>query len=344
MTEPLLSVIVPAHRAPRDLERCIGALNASDLDRHAWELIVVDDGSEDPETARIATTADRAVTLPAPASGPAAARNAGAEAAHGRWLAFVDADVLVHRDALRRMLDGLEKSSAAAIFGSYDDMPAAPGIVSQYRNLLHHRVHQRNAGDVESFWAGLGAIERSAFDAVGRFDAARFRRPEMEDVDLGYRLRDAGYRIVLDPAVLGTHLKRWTLGGMITSDFSRRGLPWARLLAERKMLLNPRGLSLGAGERASAAIALVTAMSAIVAVVLQSRGAALLFAALFILFIASNSALFGWLRARRGWRFAVSAVVLHFIYSVNAVAALAVGAIQGLVSPRSEPARYTRHR
>lgn len=344
MSGPRLSVIVPAHRAPRDLARCIGALNASDLDRYAWELIVVDDGSADPETARIASTADRAVTLPAPASGPAAARNAGAEAATGRWLAFVDADVLVHGDALRRMLDGLEKGSAAAIFGSYDDMPAATGIVSQYRNLLHHRVHQRNAGDVESFWAGCGAVERTAFDAVGQFDATRFRRPEMEDVDLGYRLRDAGCRIVLDPAILCTHLKRWTLRGMIASDFSRRGLPWARLLVERRMLLSPRGLSLGAGERASAVVSFLAATSVFVAVFLQSRGAAAFAAAMFVLFVASNATFFRWLGAKRGWRFGAAAVLLHFIYSVNAVAALMIGALQGLLSPRSEPARYTRRR
>ncbi|HEX5577104.1 MAG TPA: glycosyltransferase, partial [Gemmatimonadaceae bacterium] len=318
--------------------------SASDLDRHAWELIVVDDGSADPETARLAATADRVVTLPAPASGPAAARNAGAGVANGRWLAFVDADVLVHADALRRMLDGLENSGAAAIFGSYDDMPAARGIVSQYRNLLHHRVHQRNAGDVESFWAGCGAVERNAFNSVGQFDATRFRRPEMEDVDLGYRLRDAGYRIVLDPAILCTHLKRWTLTGMIASDFSRRGLPWARLLVERKMLLNPRGLSLGAGERTSALLSFLAAASVLFAVLLQSRAAAMFAAATFVLFVASNAPLFRWLGVKRGWRFAASAMPLHFIYSVNAVAALTVGALQGWFSPRSEPARYTRPR
>ena len=242
------------------------------------------------------------------------------------------------------MLNDLEGSGAAAVFGSYDDAPAAPGIVSQYRNLLHHHVHQRNAGDVESFWAGCGAVERAAFDAVGRFDSTRFRRPEMEDVDLGYRLRDAGYRIVLNPAVLCTHLKRWTLAGMIASDFSRRGLPWARLLAERKMLLNPQGLSLGANERASAAFSILAALGAIAGLVFQSRGAAIFAAAMLLVFVVSNGAFFGWLRAKRGLLFATSAGAVHFIYSVNAVAALAVGALLGLVSPRSEPARYTPRR
>ena len=344
MTAPSLSVIVPAHRAPRDLERCIAALRLSDLDPEAWELIVADDGSADDETARVAQGADRVVALPPPARGPAAARNAGAAVARGEFIAFVDADVLVHTDTLRRMLGGLENSAApAAVFGSYDDTPAAAGIVAQYRNLLHHRVHQRNAGEVESFWAGCGAVRRSAFDAVGGFDSQRFRRPEIEDVDLGYRLRDAGHRILLDPLILCTHLKRWSLAGMITSDFSRRGLPWARLLAERKMLLSPRGLSLGASERASATFAATTALSVLLALLYESRAAALLAAAALVLFVAANARLFGWFGAKRGAVFAVSAGVLHLVYNVNAVAAFAIGALQS-ISSRSGREHYTRPR
>jgi GT2 family glycosyltransferase len=166
----------------------------------------------------------------------------------------VDADVLVHPEALRLLLSAFDDPAIAAAFGSYDDAPVAQGVVSQYRNLLHHHVHQRNAGEVESFWAGLGAVRRSVFDVSGGFDEITYRRPEMEDVELGYRIRDAGHRIVLDPGVQGTHLKIWTLGGMLTSDFIRRGVPWARLLVRRGMLLHPKGLSLGAGERISAVL------------------------------------------------------------------------------------------
>ena len=50
----------------------------------------------------------------------------------------------------------------SALFGAYDDLPAAPGIVSNFRNLLHHHVHHRNAGPAETFWTGLGAVRRRA--------------------------------------------------------------------------------------------------------------------------------------------------------------------------------------
>ena len=47
------------------------------------------------------------------------------------------------------------------------------------------------------------------------------------------RLHAAGRRIVLDPAVHGTHLKRWTLRSMVRTDFAARGAPWVALALER---------------------------------------------------------------------------------------------------------------
>lgn len=339
---PRISVIVPAHRAPHHLARCIAALRSSELTVGEWELIVADDGSDDADTSLEAAAADRVVTLPSPAGGPARARNAGAEAARAPIVAFVDADVLVHPDTLRRMLEVFEDPTVAAAFGSYDDAPAGRGVVSQYRNLLHHHVHERSVGDVESFWAGCGAVRREAFVSVGMFDANRFRRPEMEDVELGYRLRDEGHRIVLDQRILCTHLKRWTLGAMIKSDFARRGVPWARLLVERGSLLSPRGLSLGANERAGALLACATLIAALGAAVWRSTPLLLLVAALLTLFVLANSRLFSWLSRIRGSWFAARVVPLHLIYNVVAVLALLWGATLALLSRPNGQARYTR--
>ena len=94
-----------------------------------------------------------------------------------------------------------------AVFGSYDDAPAEPGVVSQFRNLLHHHVHQQGAGEATTFWAGLGAVRADAFRAAGGFDAERYPLPSVEDIDLGTRLSRNGGRILLDPLIQGTHLK-----------------------------------------------------------------------------------------------------------------------------------------
>jgi len=145
--QPLLSVIVPVCDGSGMLGECLEALVASDLPREAWELIVVDDGSRD-ETALVAVGwADVLVRLPGPPNGPAYARNRGVEASIGEFVVFVDADVRVHPDALRRFAWAFaQQPELGAVFGSYDACTAAPGLISQYRNLLHHFIHQRGVG------------------------------------------------------------------------------------------------------------------------------------------------------------------------------------------------------
>jgi Glycosyltransferases involved in cell wall biogenesis len=227
----LISVVVPAYNAASSIEDCLTALIANDLPREQWELIVVDDGSTD-DTARIASAlADRLVTIQGGARGPAFARNRGAELARSGMIAFVDADVSVHSDALRLMTEDLALGSPyAAVFGSYDDHPSDKSTISQYRNLLHHYVHNRYAGETATFWAGCGAMIKEAFDRAGRFDAVRYPRPQIEDIELGYRLGAGGAKILIDPRIQGTHHKQWRFLQMMRTDLLDRAIPWAKLL------------------------------------------------------------------------------------------------------------------
>ncbi len=75
-------------------------------------------------------------------------------------------------------------------------------------------------------------MRRAAFDAVAGYRGGTLRRPSIEDIELGYRLRRAGYRIRLDRNLQGTHLKRWRLPSYIWNDITRRAMPWARLILE----------------------------------------------------------------------------------------------------------------
>ncbi len=292
-----LTAIVPATDAPPTLARCVDAIR--DSTRPPDELIVV--------------------TEPAGA-GPAAARNAGARRAEGDVLVFVDADVVVAADALARVEAAFAADpSLTAVFGSYDDSPEAPGAVSGFRNLLHHHVHHGSPGEVPTFWAGLGAIRRDGFHAAGGFDAGRYPRPSIEDIELGARIAAAGGRIVLDPTVQGTHLKRWTLASSVRTDFSSRGVPWVELVVRSGA---PTGiLNLGWRHRASAALSVLG-----VAAALRRRplgvGAAL--AGL----VALNRDLYGLLLARRGPAAAAAGIGLHVLHHLVSAAALAAGIVR----------------
>lgn len=331
---PVISVIVPAYRAAHYLGDTLGALQHSTLPRARWELIVVDDASPDATGDIAATIADRVVRLAGRPRGPGGARNAGAEVARGEWLLFIDADVRVHADTLATFLAATEEHpQAVAIFGAYDDRPAAPQLVSQYRNLLHRYVHLRGAGSADTFWAGCGGVRREAFLEVDGFDTERFPRPQIEDIELGYRLRDRGGKIILDPAIQGTHLKRWTLGSVLRTDIVDRGVPWTRLLLERRgrttATLNTGGL-----EQAKVGLTGV-ALTALVAAPLV--GSAWLLAAALggsLLVTVASWQTHLWYLSLRGPAFALATVPLLLGYYASCAIAAGIGVLSYLASPR----------
>lgn len=232
-------MIVPARNCAQQLRRCLSAVCQSDF--ADYELIVVDDASTDG-TAHVADEFGARCIRLDECRGPALARNAGADAARGSLLVFLDSDVIVHPGALRTLVGRLTADeSLAAVFGSYDDDPRAGNLLSQFRNLLHHFTHQTSSNEAQTFWAGCGSVRTSVFRSCGGFDP-RYRHPAVEDIEFGYRLKKAGHRIALEKQALCTHLKRWRLWNMVTTDVFRRGLPWTVLIFERGMLNNDLNL------------------------------------------------------------------------------------------------------
>ncbi|NNF38887.1 MAG: glycosyltransferase [Gemmatimonadetes bacterium] len=316
------------------LPQSVAALEGSDIDPTLWRLLVVDDGSTDGTADWVREQGHDVVTVAGGPLGPGAARNLGAARAEGDLLLFVDADVCVHPDALRRFLRRFDREPRlGAAFGAYDARPTAPGFVSQYRNLYHRYVHLRGAGDAETFWAGCGAVRREVFASVGGFDIERFPRPQIEDIELGYRIRDAGWRIALDPDIQSTHLKRWTFWSMVRTDLFDRGVPWMRLLLAEP---RPESLNVGAAERLrTAGVGVAFGLFAVAAVTADLLA---VWAALTLLLAVtlSNPRLFRWFAEHRGWAFAAGVVPFHLLFhfiSGWSVVIAAVGHAASRVTP-----------
>ena len=356
------SIIIPVRNGGPRFAACLAAAQRAAeacRDLAGSELIVVDDGSGDASAATARAAGALVLATPAPGGqGPAAARNLGARSASGDIAFFVDADVALHADALRLAAQAFAAEPALeACFGSYDDAPAAPNFLSQYKNLLHHYVHQHASSAASTFWTGCGAIRLASFAALGGFDAETYRRPSIEDIDLGYRLRRHGGQIRLIKAMQCAHLKRWTAASLLRSDVFERGIPWtvllwresrARKAVERHKRSDDDGhgrpllmdLNLQTTNRLSVALtALLVVAAALMALPLAgwlrapavATGAPLAAVVLSALLLALNWPLYAFFARKRGLAFALAAIPWHWLYYLYNSLSFALGSLRFLL-------------
>jgi glycosyltransferase involved in cell wall biosynthesis len=300
------SVIVPFHQNLRQLQMCLSAIRESDP---AIELIVAADGAVDDCREIAARHGARVVDIPGPV-GPAAARNQAAATARGNVLVFVDSDVVVAAGAIQKLCAVLQAHpEVAGVFGAYDEAPFETNFCSLYRNLSHSYVHQQASAKAFTFWSGLGALRTEAFVSARGFDE-RFGRPSIEDIELGYRLCQAGYELRVEPSARGRHLKRWTFLSGIVCDVRDRGLPWMQLILRSGRLANDLNLTKALRVSVALSYLLVTALLASA----FAPAAALVAMGALVALVGVNWDYYRWFYARQGLFFTGRAVIAHVVH------------------------------
>ncbi|MEM7199733.1 MAG: glycosyltransferase family A protein [Planctomycetota bacterium] len=248
-TAPSLGVVVPAYNAAHYLRQSLPSLLPQLATDH---ILVVDPGSTDA-TAEVARELGVPVLQLPQQAGPATARNAGVAATSWDVVLFLDSDCVPGPDVVERVRAAFaRRPDMASLMGSYDASPPERNFASLYMNLRHHHVHQTGEREGAGFWGGCGAVRRTAFEAVGGFDEARYPRPMIEDVELGLRLRAEG-ATCLDPDLNVRHLKRWTLYSVVHTDLFCRARPWTELILATGELDDD--LNLRRAQRLAAALA-----------------------------------------------------------------------------------------
>jgi glycosyltransferase involved in cell wall biosynthesis len=314
---PAISVIIPVHNGGLDFRRCLSSLTQAAPPPS--EIIVVANGDTDGSGQLAEEFGARVLSIPVPC-GPAQARNFGARKARGDILYFVDADVAIPVDAMHQIASAFNREpGVAAIIGSYDDEPAATNFLSQYKNLFHHYVHQTAREEASTFWGACGAIRREVFLALDGFDE-RYRYPSVEDIELGYRLKQAGMRIRLDKALQVKHLKRWGVVSLLKSDFLHRALPWSELILRDRRFINDLNLRLSSRVSVMVTYGLLGALVG----AWWWPGFLVLAGALILVLMALNVPLYRFFRRKRGPRFALQTVPWHWIYYLYSGLAFAV--------------------
>ena len=227
-TSPEVSIIIPVYNGGDSFRKCLASIRQWGTQA---EIIVVADGESDGSW-KLAQQRGARVILRPESGGPAKARNLGARFASSDILFFIDADVEIHPATVQKVLQTFQQDpELAALIGSYDDSPGDRGFLSQYKNLFHHYTHQDACEEASTFWGACGAIRKDIFLALGGFDEG-YRRPCIEDIELGYRLRHEGYKIRLCKDIQVKHLKRWTTFSLLRAEVFYRALPWMALLLQ----------------------------------------------------------------------------------------------------------------
>lgn len=219
------SVIVPTYNSGKTIKRCLEAVLCSDFKE--FEVIVVDDASTD-NTVEIAGAFPVKVVRLEKHSGASHARNTGQKQAKHGVLVFVDSDIMINKDTLSRIINTFEaQPEVAAIVGILSKSHPNKDFFSRYKNLYMNYVFNRCARYIDFIYGSCYGIRKERSEPYDVTYSAG------EDTELGMRLSNKGYRILLDKNIQVMHLKGYSFLSFVRNDF-RIPYSWARLFIAQK--------------------------------------------------------------------------------------------------------------
>jgi glycosyltransferase involved in cell wall biosynthesis len=216
VSTPRVSIIVPVYNGESTITDCIESLMDLSFPRNEVELLLVDNASTDDTSSILGRYRDRAVILREPKRGPAAARNRGLSNATGDIVAFTDADCVVDRDWLSRIIAPLRDPAVGIVGGTILALKPRNAIAEFGERIHDHRMAIECYSPpyaITMSWAS----PRSVFEKVGPFDEDLLR---CEDCDLAYRIVAAGYTIVHEPAAVVYHHNEQSLRGLVAEGYA----------------------------------------------------------------------------------------------------------------------------
>jgi glycosyltransferase involved in cell wall biosynthesis len=222
---PRISVVIPVRNAADDLARCLEMLGRQSVDSSLYEVLVLDDGSDD-------STADVAQRLGARVirqrrSGAAAARNRGAREARGDLVLFLDADCRADPCWIEEISRPLrEQNGLDATVGLYDSVQTSP--VARFVQLEHEFRYERMSARsrIDFLNSGNCAFRRETLLEYP-FDESFHR---LEDVELSFRLTRDGRTMIFVPTARVDHRHPETIAALLRRKFNyaRYALPLYR--------------------------------------------------------------------------------------------------------------------
>ncbi len=216
-TTPDVSVLVPTFGRPETALALLRRLDAQTVDPARFEVVLVDDGSPDPVAVDPDAHRFRVLLLRQANAGPAAARNLGLEHCRAALTLILNDDAVPDPRLIEEHLEAHASApERTAVLGSFPFTPDArrhPFVQLLEESDLLFDFMRLSPGcfhDWTYFWTCNISLSTEALREVGGFDAELFRDAIVEDVELGYRLEQRGWRVLYHPEAHCAHDHRLT--------------------------------------------------------------------------------------------------------------------------------------
>ena len=207
--------MIPVLNGEHTIGDCIDSLLELRYPAEKLELLVVDNGSRDGTARVLKNYGDRIVRLEEATRGPGSARNACLRGARGEVVAFTDADCRVDPDWLMEVVAPLDDPRVGIAGGTIRAIPPA-GDIERFGELIHDHRQAIEVFQPPYAITMNWASRRAVLEELGGFDE-RFRR--CEDVDLSYRITQAGYTLAFAPDAVVYHHNEENLAGLFREGF-----------------------------------------------------------------------------------------------------------------------------
>ncbi|MGE5833792.1 MAG: glycosyltransferase family 2 protein [Acidobacteriota bacterium] len=337
-SRPGVSFVVPVRNGDRWIREVIGAI-ARQRDGRPFEIIIVDDRSEDRTTDILREMADAFPlrVIRGRGHGAAAAVNTGILAARFPIIGQVDQDVVIHDGWMQRLVSALDDPDVAAVQGCYLTDRTASVAARVMGFDLEYRYAALRDGRTTHVCTGNSVYRTDALYRVGLFDE---QLGYGYDNDMSYRLQQAGYRLVFCRDATSTHRWRDSLWGYCVQQY---GFGYGRLdlvakhrhrlagdsVSPPQMMVHPLLMSV-------ALLALIA--SAVFSVTSGPAVDAAIFAAVLIVVLALERAVTGTYAA---WRLRDATPLLfpcfHLLRDLAWTGAIGAWAIRQAVGRQSKP-------
>ena len=205
--DKFISVIIPNYQGGATIGKCLEAAFASKY--RNFEVIVVDDCSKDNSVEVIKKFPCKLIRLESH-SGAAHARNVGAAHSNGDILFFTDADCLLQENTLSLVNQAISSAGPNIVIGgTYTRIPHDKNFFSRFQSVFVNYSETKQVERPDYIATHAMAIDVRSFRKSGGF-TDKFL-PILEDVDFSHRLRQAGYRLAMDPAIQVQHIFNFSL-------------------------------------------------------------------------------------------------------------------------------------